>query len=393
MNNKACVIKWGGNILYMLLIFLFVADPTNTILGLKSVVFALLLLYNFVFLKADWTNLRFCLIPILAALISWIFAVIQGNNVDFDEFKAFLMSFSPLLLLLWSSHYDVVKLSVLPVTLTVIVVLVLFWICFFSPQFEGLLYIYMDMHDNTIMMSNRVFLGIKMFCMYPKATVAFLPVFGFVLYKALNEKKRRFIFILIIALFFHLFVISGTRSSMLLPILLACMILFIYGRNGRYMRYMIYPGVLMFCILFFVLLAVLLMESDEPSNMIKYAHLVSYKELFTENPEYLLFGQGPGTEFYTKGFRMMTMKTEWTYLELLRNYGLFCLPILYVIMLPLFKLLLLARKHESALAMASAYFIYLIIAGTNPLLLSSTGMLVVLSGYSYVDNLKANNKL
>ena len=159
------------------------------------------------------------------------------------------------------------------------------------------------------------------------------------------------------------------------------------------MRYMIYPGVLIFCILFFVLLAVLLMESDEPSNMIKYAHLVSYKELFTENPEYLLFGQGPGTEFYTKGFRMMTMKTEWTYLELLRNYGLFCLPLLYVIMLPLFKLLLLARQHESALAMASAYFIYLITAGTNPLLLSSTGMLVVLSGYSYVDNLKANNKL
>ena len=132
----------------------------------------------------------------------------------------------------------------------------------------------------------------------------------------------------------------------------------------------------------------LLMEEDEPSNLVKYAHLASYKELFNENPLYLLLGQGPATEFYSIGFRKMTLKTEWTYLELLRNYGMLCLPILYVILRPLFELIKLSFKYDSALTIAAAYIIYLVIAGTNPLLLSSTGMLVILSAYSFLEHLK-----
>jgi hypothetical protein len=37
-----------------------------------------------------------------------------------------------------------------------------------------------------------------------------------------------------------------------------------------------------------------------------------------------------------------------------------------------------------------AYLAYLLIAGTNPLLLSSTGMVVLLIVYSYVEKLKCN---
>ena len=102
----------------------------------------------------------------------------------------------------------------------------------------------------------------------------------------------------------------------------------------------------------------------------------------------MLLGQGPATEFYSIGFRKMTLKTEWTYLELLRNYGMLCLPILYVILRPLFELIKLSFKYDSALTIAAAYIIYLVIAGTNPLLLSSTGMLVILSAYSFLEHLK-----
>ena len=122
--------------------------------------------------------------------------------------------------------------------------------------------------------------------------------------------------------------------------------------------------------------------------MVKYAHLESYKELFEANPEYLLFGQGPCTEFYSMGFRKMTMITEWTYAEMLRNYGLLCIPIIYVMLLPIYKLLRFSVKYESALAIAVAVFIYLIIAGTNPLLFSSTGFMVILSAYSYAEIIK-----
>lgn len=386
-NNK--IINWGGNILYMLLIFTFVADPTNTILGLKSAIFALLLLYNLVFFKPDWSNLKYFLIPVFAVLVSWIFAVMQGEIVDMSEVVAVIVAFAPLLLLLWSPCYDVVKLSILPVLLTSITVLVLFWLIFFIPEMETPIYLFMWKYDDTIMMSNRAFLGVEIFCMYLKSTSAFLPVFGFILYKAFNKSNWRVFYILMILILFHLFVISGTRSSMLFPFLLACVILFIYCRNGRYIRYVAYPAVFLFCVLFLVLFITLLMETDESSNYVKYGHLASYKILFNEHPEYLLFGQGPGTMFYSLGFRGMAIRTEWTYLEMLRNYGILCLPILYVVMLPLFKLVKMSNKHDSALAIAAAYFIYLIIAGTNPLLLSSTGMLVILSAYSYVERLRS----
>ena len=129
------------------------------------------------------------------------------------------------------------------------------------------------------------------------------------------------------------------------------------------------------------------MEEDEPSNLVKYAHLASYKKLFEANPEYLIFGQGPATEFYSEGFRGMAIRTEWTYIELIRNFGILCLPILYVIFLPMYKMLRVADKCDSALAIASSFFIYLIIAGTNPLLISSTGMLVLLSMYSFSEKM------
>ena len=250
----------------------------------------------------------------------------------------------------------------------------------------------MGKHNDTIMMSNRVFLGFKLFCMYPKSTVAFLPVFGFLVYKSMAGSKNRYLSLILMLLLLHMFVISGTRSSVLLPVLFVGVMLFIYCRNGRYMRYLIYPVVAVFIVLFFALLAMLLLETDEPSNLVKYAHLTSYKELFEANPEYLLLGQGPCTEFYSLGFRKMTPQTEWTYVELIRNYGLMCLPIFYVILLPIYKLLRLSQKHESAWAIAFAYIVYLIIAGTNPLLFSSTGMLVLLSAYSYVERLKCSNE-
>ena len=60
--------------------------------------------------------------------------------------------------------------------------------------------------------------------------------------------------------------------------------------------------------------------------------------------------------------------------------------IIYAFYRPLFVF----WKHRSDLisyAMFWGYLAYLLIAGTNPLLLSSTGMLVLIISYSYVEQL------
>ena len=127
-------------------------------------------------------------------------------------------------------------------------------------------------------------------------------------------------------------------------------------------------------------------EPGEASNAIKYAHLTSYSILFESHPEYVLFGQGPGSIFYSAGFGRWTTLTEWTYIELIRNYGLFSLVFMTVVLIPVYKLL---KQHRNAQAFGifGAYMGFLFIAGTNPLLVSSTGMIVILSAYSYVHQL------
>lgn len=382
-----------GNALFMLLVFLFVADPTNTIFGLKMVVFALLLGYNILFFRAEWAQLRYFLICSAAVIVPWLLSSLRGEIIDYGEVRAVFTAISPLLLLPWIYRYDLLRLSLVPVVAVVVIVLFLYWLIIFVPRVEGIVYLYMCEHDHTIMLSRRAFLGFSMFGMYCKSTVAFLPVFAMLLYRLCVPRMRNAVVVMCVLLFVHLFLISGTRSTIVLPVFLALLVLFVFYRNKRYVNYLFYPSALVLFFALFALLATLLMEVGEHSNMVKYAHLHSYKELFTDNPLYLLVGQGPGTAFYTAGFNKMSLKTEWSYMELLRNYGLFSIFILYTFLRPLASIMHSSCKNDEALVVAATYIVYLVIAGTNPLLLSSTGMLVLLTMFSYARQCKMKNGL
>ena len=66
----------------------------------------------------------------------------------------------------------------------------------------------------------------------------------------------------------------------------------------------------------------------------------SYNELFSSRPlRYVFFGDGPGALFFTKGRICYTVQTEWTYLDLIRNYGLFnTLTIFLFYLIPLINI-------------------------------------------------------
>lgn len=381
-----------GNWLFVLLIFMFVADPTNTIFGLKSIVFVVLFAYNIICFRADVSKFKYFLLPLIAISLSFVFAAIRGEVYDVPFIVGECTAFVPLLLLPWISNYNVLGLSRGPVIFMVSLVVVLFWVISFVPSFEHTLYAFTSSNDHTIMLSRRVFMGYSAFAMYCKATVAFIPIFAIVVYEALCVKKRVPLSLLVLAIFVHYFLISGTRSSMLLPLLLMFMIIFIFKRNNRYLRYVIYSLVILACVLLVALFVVLISEDGEQSNMVKYAHLSSYIDHFGKNPFYLITGQGPGTSFYTKGFYAMVMNTEWSYLELIRRYGLFSLMIFYLFFEPLKRLYAL-KDTDKGIVVLLAYVIYLIIAGTNPLLLSSTGMLIVLMVHGFIENGRKNVEL
>ncbi|MDE7378377.1 MAG: ligase [Paraprevotella sp.] len=382
----------GGNYLFAFLIFLFAIDPTNTIFHLKDVAFVLLMAYNVVFFKPDYRKFLYFAVGCLAITLGWLFATMRGMVTDGDFCFILYKSLAPLLLLPWIHHYDVLRLSRWPVFCTGFLIIMLFWIIVFIPQTETAIYLFMRKSDDTIMMSWRAFLGIRVFCMYHKSTVSFLLVFAIAFYQTIHKERRTFQAVMVALVLIHTFVISGTRSTMLLPFLLMGLIIFKFYHDKRYYNYVLYPVLGLAAVAFFLLLYKLLSETTEPSNMVKYAHLTSYGELFEENPLYFLWGEGPGTRFYSAGFHKMSLQTEWTYVELIRYMGVFCVLVLFLFLYPLVKIWKLRHRDDSCYVIAFAFFIYMIIAGTNPLLLSSTGMFTLLTVYSFLDRIETQRE-
>lgn len=382
-------INWvqrGGNILFFMLIFVIMLDPTNTVLHLKDVFFVLLVGYNCLFFKPDFSYLPHILVIYGVICLGYVFSEMQMNELDPDMFMGIVKGFSPLVLLLWCHHYDIMKLTVVPALMVCVLITILYIVVSSSEVIELFVFNYVSEHNKMIMMTRRSFLGIRIFGMYYKSIISFVFALYICYNRLYNEKGKRFRLIPASLFMTFSFLISGTRATMLLPFFMLGLVSYKSILKWKRVRYFLYPLVAMFAIFLLVLILMLATEKGELSNAIKYAHLTSYAQLFEAHPEYFLFGQGPGAVFYSEGFHRWTSQTEWTYIELFRNYGLLSLVIVSVILLPL-KHLLPYWKNEEVLGIMGAYVAFLFIAGTNPLLVSSTGMIVILAIYSYVHKL------
>lgn len=389
---KGNLIQLGGNTLFFLLILVIMLDPTNSVLHLKNVVFILLVGYNIVFFRPDFTYLPHILLIFGTLFLGYVLAEMQMNAVDMEVFGGVVKGFSPLLLLLWIKHYNVLRLSFVPVLVACLLVDVLFILATTNEAIQLALYTFVWAHDDMIMMSSRTILGFNIFGMYYKSMLCATFVLLCLYQRILQGSKRKLLYIIAAVIVTFAFLISGTRSPMLLPFALFGAIAFLKISTLRKSKYLYYPIIVLGILLFIGFVLLLATEKGEVSNQIKTAHLRSYMELFETHPLYLLLGQGPGTAFYSEGFHSMTYTTEWTYMELLRNYGIFSLLIFAVMVYPFTQLYKLRRDRRVA-AMMFAYIFYLLIAGTNPLLISSTGMLVLLTIYSYTQRITTTGLL
>lgn len=381
-----------GNALFFIFLLVLMLDPGGSVLHLKDKIFLLIVGYNALFLKPD---LRF-LIPILSiysvVLIGYLVAEIQENPIDYDYLIGTIKGISPIVLLLWVRHYDLLRISRIPAIITCIVTLTLYGFVASSPIIQYAVFLYSKEHNEMVMITTRNILGFKVFGMYYRSIVCIIPILYYFLF-SLNQKHFKSLgygigTLLLVATF----MISGTRAMMLTPIFVLGIILFRNISKQRKARYFLYPVLGGFCILFLVLIGLLATQEGDESNTMKYGHLYSYIDLFSENPQYLFWGQGSGTMFYSLGFHRVTAQTEWIYIELLRNYGLFSLLIVGVYTFPL--LIFYKYRHDIFTAgFAVTYFGFLLIAGTNPFLLNSQGMTVLWLVYSHAIRLTQSPSL
>ncbi len=110
------------------------------------------------------------------------------------------------------------------------------------------------------------------------------------------------------------------------------------------------------------------LNSGSESTGVKIGHIYSIVSLLWSNPEYLIFGQGPGTPFYSEGVQAIVSNVEVSHFDLLRQFGL--LGFLSFFMYFIFVLVRLLPLGNTGHAWIVGLFVMFMVAGTNPLLLS-----------------------
>lgn len=383
-NNANKWVCWGGNFLFFLLILVSMIDPSNSILHLKNVAFVLLLGYNVMMFKPDFRYLTCILMPFVALFCGYISSQILSVVINEEFFVATFKGFSMLILLLWIPYYDVIKISKLAALIFGICGSILFIAAASDDLLKAAIWTFQDNgHEGAFLLSERYFLGFQVLGINYNSTICTaLPLFASS-YSFFSKGKNRIFNFLCMLFITFLFITSGSRSTMLLPFCVISLSLYIVYRKSQYVKLFLYPAIFVLVIALIVLIIKLAGEKNETSNIVKYAHLYSYNRLLHYNPEYFILGEGPGSMFYSVGFREMVPQTEWCYLEILRMCGVFCIGIIYLLLYPIAYVKRFC-KQDLSIGIILTYMIYLVIAGTNPMLINSSGMCVMMMIYSYL---------
>ena len=127
-------------------------------------------------------------------------------------------------------------------------------------------------------------------------------------------------------------------------------------------------------------------EFKKANDTIRSLTLESLFNTWSEHPGTLLYGNGYAAEFYDIGRGKMVDNAELSYWLMLWRLGLVGFAILIIMfVLPIITLI----KIDMTLAIA--YGAYLVVAYTNPLLYSSTGVTVLLYVYWKVADLEKSH--
>lgn len=370
------------NFLVRIFTFIVIIDPPGSFLHLKDPLFLLLLCCCIFTYKPD-TKL---LIPFIVSLIIWTVSTCIGYTTLQIEDPTFntgiLKALLPLILLGWIKYLNFLNKLLAPcIVISIISITVMVAMCF-DPLLEKVLYTFFTDENGLMMISRREFLGISISSAFYRST----PVLIFPLARVtqqLIEKKSKKNILLFIIFFFGLF--SGGNRACILSALGIPICIYLFNLYSKRKYNQLLSFLLIFSSFAIYVIYELLSESHEVSNVAKFGHLESYIIFFNDNYWTLLFGQGPGGLMFSLGFNSYTVQTEWSYIELFRYFGIFGALIIFLIY---FFPLLVSIKHYKSFNSPSFFIVgcifYLIAAGTNPLLLSSTGMIICFYCYSYI---------
>lgn len=359
---------------YFLFLLTLSLDPTGFHSRLKDLLFVVLVIYGAIYcLKrrvylAPLNRITFItilLIPLWGAFVAYITGELKDSAYATSQVRSML--YICIFLFMVTMRLNVLLKAV---WINGIIMAVFTLIMFFLSQLGGIflavIYDYCNTSGNFTMAYNRNFLGYSVNGLY--LTAGSLIIFSFIY--NLYQYKGRFKILFSIILFLSLMV-AGSRTPMLVQ--LAILFIYLYDKNiiGKFLTRL---SALVFLGLLVMLTYMLATQKNEKSNEVKFENFESYIEDLGDKG-HVIWGAGLGSVFWAKGRNLRLSYTELSYMDILRMYGLpVGLCFIFLFFAPCFWLWKYFHRSQFLKRYCLGYVLFLVLSGTNPLLLGSIGL-------------------
>jgi hypothetical protein len=343
----------------------------NDIYSIKKILFVLILLLNFKSLISSLFQNPFVLFfGLVFPLALFMYSTLLTGEIVTSFFRSFSPYLFLLILVIKKLNFDYIRLvnSSLIVVMVITNLIVIFDLLGFLNVNSSFINDFFYTYDIGIMGKSTYF------SFYYKVFLKSSPLLVILLFYYLEKTK----YLLASLVYFALF-LSGTRANVLIPFFMI-LIYFLFFSKKTHIKLVISvistSVFLIFISDIFQLLNEILFTTSVVSNRVRIGHITSILMLINQTPLILISGSGMGSQFYSIGINAYTTSIEWAYIDLWRQMGfLFFVVFLYFLVVPFFKF---ARNEKYK---KIAFLTYLLIAGTNPLLFSSTAYIMYIYMY------------
>lgn len=370
-----------------------VFDPADLVLGLKVWIFLALLLATLavgflargrIHLPVDLLimALLFILIPVLSIIWYYLASGVEPY-AGFALLKSYL--FVSLAIILFITQIDVLPLLSAALTVLALLTIAIFVALSLYPG------MFLPIHEwgertGIFLVSYRSYGDGLLFTQVAFATAPMLTIaisYYFDCAMSAAEMRQRLVYWVLTALGVIAMLLVGLRNTMAVALLLPSFLWPLYTRRpGR--NALISLAALIATSLPFLGKLRVFLNPAELSNNTKLTFLGDYATIFG-NPVNLIFGQGLGAfhkwstsgqpEFEKTGSNFYFI-SELTYPEMIRSFGLIGAIIMLALVLYPVGRAFLTRSTTTQRALATGFLAYLGMSATNPLLFSSSGMLI-----------------
>ena len=362
------------DILYFLFLLTMSIDPTGFHSRLKDLLFVVLVVYGVIYcLKRQQyiasinriTLLAFLLAPLWGMFIAFITDNLTDSSYAMSQIRSMLyitiffymvtMRLNILLKMIWINGIILAVLT-----------LVLFFLSELGGIFLAAIYDYGNSSGNYMMAYNRDFLGFSVNGLFYKtgSLIIFSFIYNLYLYKG------PFKLVLSVILFLSLMV-AGSRTPMLVQTMI--LLVYLYDKNviGKFLTRI---STIFLLVMLGLVTYMLATQEKEGSNETKYENFESYIDDLGEKG-HAIWGAGLGSEFYAKGRGEKLAYSELSQMDLIRMYGV---PLggglIFLFFAPCFWLWKYYSRSLFLKRYSLGYALFIILSGTNPLLLGSVGL-------------------